>query len=818
MISRSDWLRIKSSCPDLPWCQDEAEHLGPSVMNFLWDQESFIRSWARRWFENFQFIYGNNSIKWSKKYDFAVNTDTLRRNVSMNQKASTNLSRTIHEALTSYLYATIPDWEAESSDQSSLKGKRFAKITEKLLTAYMSRLCMDKEFLVAASMGVCYGQMAGEVGWNPSGGQLMDVPRWKKIKAPVFSDMLANCQMTGGLIEIPTSSLGSDGQPLFEDRWEAVTDGTGKQIIDRIAAGDAYVKMRTPFEYRRQIGTYGMHKTRFVETVDLIDFDEWMETYGTMDGKTKFFQQVEPQLNEGAIRDFALRHFMRLQFTVPPTLNDNGREAGAQFKRSLFKNKVLVVNHYDRPLPGLWDRGRRLVLANGQCTHITAPQYTTNKLDGWHPLVEFQWSNLAPMSIATGPMDSVTAKNRELNIADSLIATAMRRNCGSQQLVKIGSGFDPNQQSGEPGQSHLVNDLEGVRYLHDDQPIAPAVPTIRDSLKSDVYETTGAGDALRGERPPNVSAGYAFQQLDEREQRRLSPARRGFESFAGGLGEKLSSCVRQNVIKLDDRIMGWMIRHGSGEFTPQDVISFLSNPMDYGVDINVKPSSMVISSKATRQANYLELAKGPLQQRLSQDAGVLDEFCKEFDAQSLRDRSACQRDCATRENEVFSDLMRMGPNTEGIKLPVVILEDDDNIHMSYHAEFFVQHKEQIVTNQWLLQTLLLHTEHHRIQLEEKMGQMLQGASQQVPEMEAQARTQAAPQPQAIFHNTMQRQQQNMDAQQQAQGQKPKMAPSAKPGSQPQGAKKPTAPGQAKQPVAGTPSQNTPQGQSAGGQP
>ena len=805
MINRADWLKIKDLCSTLPWCQDMPEDLGPAVMQFLWDQENFMRRWSQRWFENFQFIYGNNNIRWSRRYDFAVDVDILRRDVSVNQRASTNLSRTILEALTSFLYATIPDWEAESADQSSLKGKRFAKVTEKLLQAYMDRLCMDKEFLVGASIGVAYGQVVAEIGWNPAAGQMMEIPQWRKIKAPVFSDMLATNGMTGGLLEIPTPALDSVSKPLFEDRWEPVTDGSGRHVIQRVAAGDVYVKMRTPFEYRRQIGTYGMHKTRFVQTVDLIDYDEWIETYGSMDGKTRYYKDVLPKITEGQIRNFAMRHFMRLQFTTPPTISESssGRRTETSFKGSLFKNKVLVINHYDRPVTGLWDRGRRLVIANGVCSHVTTPQYTTNKLDGWHPLCEFQWTNLAPMSIATGPMDSVTAKNRELNIADSLIATALRRNMGSQQLVKIGSGFDPNRQSGEPGQSHLVNDLDGVRYLHDDQPIPPAVPTIRESLKADVYETTGAGDALRGERSPNVSAAYAFKQLEEREQRRLSPARRGFEAFAAGIGEKITSCVRQNVLKLDDKVMGWMIRHGAGEFTPQDVVSFLSNPVDFGVDISVKPSSMVIKSKATRQANLLELAKGPLQQRLAQDARVLDKFCEEFDAESLRDLSSCHRDRATRENEVFLDLMRMGPDTEGIKLPIVLLEDDDNIHMQYHDEFFVQHSEQILTNEWLLQIYMLHREHHRLQLQEKEGQLMPGASQEVPAMMAQARQQGAPQPQTVFQDSVQR---SMKAQ---------MAPAAKPGSAPQSPKTPVGPGQNKQPDANAPSQNTPQGQSGG---
>ena len=69
---------------------------------------------------------------------------------------------------------------------------------------------------------------------------------------------------------------------------------------------------------------------------------------------------------------------------------------------------------------------------------------------------------------------------------------------------------------------------------------------------------------------------------------------------------------------------------------------------------------MIEQSKATLQANMLELAKGPAQQRLGQDAKVLDTFLKYFDADPLRDDSATHRDRANRENEVFLDMARLG--------------------------------------------------------------------------------------------------------------------------------------------------------------
>jgi hypothetical protein len=253
---------------------------------------------------------------------------------------------------------------------------------------------------------------------------------------------------------------------------------------------------------------------------------------------------------------------------------------------------------------------RRLVIANGECVAITEPDYTTNKMDGWHPLVESQWLTAAPNSIAAGPTNDVIRKNKELNVKDSLMATAVRRNMGSELLVKAGSGYDPQKKTGEPGNIQEVNDVNGARWLHDDMPIPPVMSRLREMDKEDVYETSGAMDALRGAPSVGSNSGYQEKQREEREEKRLGPARKEFEFGVSAVGEKLVACLKANVIKLDDNVMGFMKRSGAGEFSVQDVIAFLSSSIEYGVDIKVVKSSMVIKSKATMQATLQELAGG----------------------------------------------------------------------------------------------------------------------------------------------------------------------------------------------------------------
>ena len=793
-----NFLKAKAQSPYLPWCQDEVEKLGPAVQQFIFDQESYIRRWAHRWFENFQFVFGNTSVRWSRRYDFAVDVDFLHQGGAINQRATTNISRVVCESLASLIYSNLPEWAAEAASDMSLKGKRFGIICEKLLDAYQAKLNCDREFAQAALMFVTFGQVGARVDWNPRAGTRVDIPQWRKVMKPVWTDYLTQNPITGGLLTSPTQALDTNGQPMMNQAWEAVTDQTGKQVINSILTGDLDLTMLSPFEYRREIGSHGMHKTRFVEHVLLLDYDEFLDRYDGLEGKTANFDSVQPMVHDTTMYSFAVRHFLRMQFTTPPTVSEmqGTRRTENVLKTSLFKHKILVIEHFDRPNPDMWPSGRRIVVANGQCTHVTEPQYHTNKKDGWHPFCEGQWLSLPPSSISSGPMDSVTSKNRELNVADSLIATALRRNMGSLMLYRPGGGFDPQKMSGEPGQMMPIADPDSVRYLHDAQPLPPMINPLRESYKQDVYDTSGAGDSIRGDRTKGVSAGYAFQQLQEREEKRLAPARKNFSAFAESIGEKMVSCLKANVIKLDDQTMGFMVRNAKGGFQPNDVIAFLSTPIDYGVDVKIVPSSMVAKSKATMQANLLELAKGPALMRLQQDAGVLDEFLKAFDVETLRDKSAPHRDRSNRENEIFMDMAHLGPNADGLKTPLVLLEDDDIIHLDNHINCFVQNSDEFTSNEWLFRAFSLHMETHKLQQKEKMMQAPPGTALQAPAILAAVGGHPPPTSDAIFQQVQiqaqekARLQATMDSSQEG-GVSPKQPMKSEPGKPPQS---PRAPG------------------------
>lgn len=798
--------------PDLPWNVFKPEDLGPALVEFTRDHEPYFRRWAEMWYQNYQFLFGNHNIKWSHRHGFAVDYDFLNRERGFGMRAYTNLARVIVEALASFIYGNLPEWETDTMDRSSIKGKRWQKISQRMLESYMHTLCMDKEFSTAAYTYVLFGQFASQIDWRRNMGQILEIPRQQKVMAPLYSTYMSPNPYTGGLIETPTQLTDMAGQPQREYRWQPVLDNMGRQIIDKIFAGGTGVDMLTPFEYRREVGSSGMHKTKFVQRFKLMDFDEFLDYYKDLPGRTTEYKRIRPIYSNSTVHDMAVKLFMRLQFTTPPSVEDEGRRNNV-FRSSLFRYKVHVIEHYDKPHEEKWPEGRMVVVANGECTHVTKPSYSTNKMDGWHPFAEAQWMPVAPSSVSTGPINDVVRKNREINVKDGLVATSVRRNMGSHLLIKNGSGLDPERMTGEPGLTHMVNDPFGVRYLHDEVPIPPVISRLREIDKEDVYESSGAIDALRGDRSVGATSGYQAKQYEEREEKRLFPARKNFEKAVETIGEKILACTKANAVQLDKAVMGYMMRKGAGEFSERDVITFMTSPLDFGVDVTVVQSSMAIKSKATHQATLMELAKGPLGQRLGMDAKVLDEFLKVFDADELRDASGPHRDRAERENEAFLDMLRLGPDTEGLAKPIVLFEDDDIIHIAEHIECLVDNFDEFRSNEMMLFNFMLHMEHHRLQKQEKEAKLMPGAATQTGPMMAAARQNALPTPQQIGQDAQMRRQ--MEQQQQNQQQPNPQAPQGQAQS-PQAPRQPSAPGGGGGRIdPQAPSQNTPQAPAGG---
>jgi hypothetical protein len=75
----------------------------------------------------------------------------------------------------------------------------------------------------------------------------------------------------------------------------------------------------------------------------------------------------------------------------------------------------------------------------------------------------------------------------------------------------------------------------------------------------------------------------------------------------------------------------------------------------------------------------------------------------------------------------------------GQGLPVVMFEDDDNIHIQEHTDFIVRNATDMMRNQVTLMYFLTHVEQHRIGLKTKQGEISPEAAKLTMMSQSQAR-------------------------------------------------------------------------------
>jgi hypothetical protein len=734
----SSFIRKKLNCKDVPWCEDDPAKLGPCITSFAERHDSYLADWSQVWFENFNFIYGNHDTKWSKKWGFAVDVDFLsRRSRSINTRSKTNVTRTMFESLSNSIYGSPPDWDVSAADESSSQGRRFQKVVEKMLAFYYETLVMDKEVRTYVNNITAYGLTAAKVDWCVSDGQIVSVPLMEEKEVSLYEQYPQQLDAMGVVDTIIASDNG-EGQHQTRTQLVPKRGPDGAVMMESRWTGTPRVTCLTPFEYRREPNPHGAHKAKWIQHYRVMDFDDYLNEYEKMDGRTAYFDRIKPGLMNSSAYKFALKQFMRMMFVTPQGQENNDSSSRANLKTEFLKNKVVVIEHYDKPDPDKWPEGRLTVVVNGYATHVTKPQYSIRKAGGWHPFVESNWLTLAPSSIPSSPMNDITAKNRELDTLDSLVDTSTRRNLGSIGLIKTGSGLDPQRITGDPGQLIEVNDLNAMAWVRDPLPVPPIIADLRSMKKEDMQEISGAGDSMRGDRSKGVSSGYGQKIIEEREQRRLTAVRREVERGVAEIGQKLIACVRKCSPTLDDVTYGYLKRSAAGQFSDKDIKAFLEAPLDYGVDIYVKAGSMLAKSPASKEATMMEvLQKTQVGNRLA-DAQVMDNFLKEMGISVLRDDSSVHRDKATRENEVFTDIGQFGPEST-LQIPVVCAEDDHDIHIASHKKDLVEKFDDIQNDEFQLTIRNFHMEMHKIHKREQLGEVPQGTAHEFKQIYNQAK-------------------------------------------------------------------------------
>lgn len=719
----------------VPWQTNEINALEGSINSLTVSADLINRRWAQKWFENFQFVLGNQNLKWSKKYDFAFDTDFLSQDTAMNRnKTQTNVSRTVYETLASHLFSNMPELDITNKYEDSSRTERLTSLLKSLKAAYDERLDLHSEYDCASGGLVLYSKIYFKVGFNKNQGSYFKRAKQQITKVPKLTIVQEKDPLTGQAHAVPTIVKDEAGNPVMIESFEDVLDEAGNPVLDQVLTGDAEVEVCTPFEMRIDSSAKTFSRSKWIQQIRVMDYDDFMQEYGDQPGMIEErMSKVKGGTINSPVMSLAIRHFLRTMYSAPPSMDYAGRSTTAPM--TMLRNKVLVVEHYDRPTEGHkynptpWlKEGRRVVMANGYIVGMSTPQYRTNKKTGWHPFIEIKWTALPPSTESTGPMSDIVQKNRQINLTDTLMQMAIERQSNSTMLINEASGIDKDKWTGTPGQVFTVvgDPNNAAAYVADKNPLPALVTQYREMQKEDIYEISGAQDAMRGQRQPGTTSGYQAKIYEEREKRRLSRAKKNWEKGIAELYEKLFCCIQQNMVKVDDSVVSAIKRSSNGEVTDSDVIAFLNGPMDFGVDLSIKAGSMETRSVASEQALMQESIQVPaIAEKLVSDPGMLDNYMEFMGMDPLRTMSSVHRDRAKKENCFFNDLAKVKDPARMAQmvadLPVVIWQDDDLVHHTEHTRDFVKNFDKYKTNRALLLAITAHMAAHEEQQKAKAG-------------------------------------------------------------------------------------------------
>lgn len=770
----------------MPWTTNDFRELEVAINTLAMQADYENRRWAQKWFEAHQFVLGNQSFKWSRQFDFAIDTDFLKNGGDARRNAQTNMSRVVLESLASALYSQLGELVFETKYDATSRGTRLVKVLEAIAECYNERLAMHEELDLGSTTGTLYSKAYAKVWFDKRAGGRFRRPKQQPSKQPKMTTRQEVDPLTGESVTVAVPVLGPDGQPVMYDTFENVVGPDGKPIWEWAPAGDAELEFCTPFEVNRDGSAKTFKKSKWIQHIRVMDEDDFFEEFEGEPGIIEEeFRKIKGGVINANMRNMAFRHFLRAMYSSPPTLDFNGQMSMSTMLS--LRNKVLVIEHYDRPSQGHKMRpkpwlkeGRRAITANGRLFLVSTPQYrTAGRADGWHPFLEFKWLGLPPSAQATGPMSDTVAKNREINLTDTLQSLSMQRSAGAHVLVNELSGLDKNKLTGEPGMTHYVtgDPSNAVHFAADKNPIPSAVVNYRQQQKEDIYEVSAALDGQRGERLPNEKSGYHARINEERERKRISKAEANWHNVVSGIYMKLFSCLQQNVVRFDQSVVARLVRSAEGEISEADVMDFLNGPLDFGVDAKVKWGSMRLKSHATQIADAQEmLANQVVAQRLITDPGVVDNLMDFMGITVLRDVTSVHRDRARRENARFYDLINV-KNPQQLAqhiatMPVVLWQDDDMVHLIEHVRDFLTNEEKYLRNPALMRAWDVHFVHHEQNHKAKLAEQSPYVASQAQVMVNNAATVGAQPKNLMDELNAFRQQKLMQAAQQQRGNAP----------------------------------------------
>ena len=282
-------------------------------------------------------------------------------------------------------------------------------------------------------------------------------------------------------------------------------------------------------------------------------------------------------------------------------------DSGYNLTGAVQRDRVTLLRHVEMPSE-LYPEGLDAYVTMDQVTLEAGPSpfYTEDKEGNktyFNPLVKFGYNMVPGRLYSKTPMFDIISKQDQLNRIESLLELASMKGVSVNWILPTGSSI--GNISGEPAQiirwtpSGTGNAKPEVVTV---APFHAAMLELKKGYEADFEEIAGTFDAMKGNTPSGVSAGYAIQLLTERSYGRFVSVfanwEYGWVQLYGNLIKLFKTyATEERIRKIKGATGGWEIE----AFKGSDIVG--------SVDIRIEGGSERPRSKLAEQALVEAMAK-----------------------------------------------------------------------------------------------------------------------------------------------------------------------------------------------------------------
>jgi hypothetical protein len=423
--------------------------------------------------------------------------------------------------------------------------------------------------------------------------------------------------------------------------------------------------------------------------------------------------------------------------------------ANADTGASQPSNCAVVKEYYERP-SALNPKGRMVVVANGVCLYAGESPCDGPDSGDWHPYSECRWELVPGRFWGKGPMDAACELQKRINSIDATIMLARKTMAIPQKLVPAGSGIEPGQWTGRPGQVLTYRSDAGMPTTVPAAGVDPQVWKEREQCVEDLKSITGAIDILKGDRPPGVTAAAALSLLYEVGTGKLFPILDRWKRFIESDQKKELRLIARHYKEPRPQYVA-LLKQQNKEVAEAEIDKFLGQDLLDNCNVIVEAGSNVPKLEAMKQMRLQEAAAtGAIDLMNSPENRA--EFQRQMGIVGFDNDVSPATNRAEWENDCIDNIL-VRPD----KKPVVLADENHDIHISVHFNR-VQQPAWMELDPVIQQEYMSHIEEHKMmknmQLEQQAMEAMMTGQPQGPGAPAQSSEQGKGAPASVREAAM----------------------------------------------------------------